>query len=121
MVESLAASLGGEVVPVEAITEGDLTLELDGTVIGGYRHAGLQGALERLIETVERELGRPIGRLDRAGKQEAVRRLDELGAFTLRRAVEDVADRLEVSRFTVYNYLNAGIRSEPGTSERTDR
>jgi predicted transcriptional regulator YheO len=25
----------------------------------------------------------------------------------IRRAVEDVADRLGVSRFTVYNYLNA--------------
>ncbi len=35
-----------------------------------------------------------------------MRRLDELGAFTLRKAVEDIADRLEVSRFTVYNYLN---------------
>ena len=33
--------------------------------------------------------------------------LDERGAFTLRRAVEDVADAMGVSRITVYNYLNA--------------
>ena len=33
--------------------------------------------------------------------------LDQRGAFTLRRAVEDVADALAVSRITVYNYLNA--------------
>ena len=40
-------------------------------------------------------------------KQRAVRLLDERGAFTLRKAVEDVADALGVSRFTVYNYLNS--------------
>jgi predicted transcriptional regulator YheO len=33
--------------------------------------------------------------------------LDQRGAFTLRRAVEDVADATGVSRITVYNYLNA--------------
>ena len=30
----------------------------------------------------------------------------ERGAFILRRAVEDVADAMGVSRITVYNYLN---------------
>jgi predicted transcriptional regulator YheO len=33
--------------------------------------------------------------------------LDDRGAFQLRRSVEEVADALGVSRFTVYNYLNA--------------
>ena len=37
----------------------------------------------------------------------ATRMLDQRGAFTLRRAVEDVADAMGVSRITVYNYLNA--------------
>ena len=36
--------------------------------------------------------------------------LDERGAFQLRKSVEEVADALGVSRFTVYNYLNAGAR-----------
>ena len=43
----------------------------------------------------------------REEKQRAVRLLDERGAFTLRRAVEQVADAMGVSRITVYNYLNA--------------
>jgi uncharacterized protein YqgV (UPF0045/DUF77 family) len=67
----------------------------------------LRGALERLIGFVERELGSRLSELDREGKQRAVRLLDEAGAFTLRRSVEDVADALGVSRITVYNYLNA--------------
>lgn len=70
----------------------------------------LRGALERLIGFVERELGCRLSELDRDGKQRAVRLLDEAGAFTLRRSVEDVADALGVSRITVYNYLNAILR-----------
>jgi len=32
--------------------------------------------------------------------------LNEAGAFQLRKSVEQVAEVLGVSRFTVYNYLN---------------
>ncbi len=106
-VEPLALALGGSIVGPEDLTDGDIPLRWDETVVGGFRATGLQGALDRLIDHVERELGRRITELDRSGKQDVVRRLDELGAFTLRKAVEDIADRLEVSRFTVYNYLNA--------------
>jgi predicted transcriptional regulator YheO len=67
----------------------------------------LHGALDRLIESVEKELKGSLKNLSRADKQRAVRLLDERGAFTLRRAVEDVADAMGVSRITVYNYLNA--------------
>jgi predicted transcriptional regulator YheO len=39
-----------------------------------------------------------------------VKLLNDRGAFSLRRSVEDVADALGVSRITVYNYLNAVTR-----------
>ena len=42
----------------------------------------------------------------REDKQRAVARLHDLGAFNLRKSVEDVATALGVSRFTVYNYLD---------------
>ncbi|MDH3678397.1 MAG: helix-turn-helix domain-containing protein [Acidimicrobiia bacterium] len=113
MIKPLAAALGGTLVGPEEVTDSDIALEWEGRIIGGYRSVGLDGALDRLVTTVERELGRPINELNRAGKQEAVRRLEELGAFNLRRAVEDIADRLQVSRFTVYNYLNASTRALP--------
>ena len=45
--------------------------------------------------------------MTRAEKQQLVRYLDERGAFALRRSVESVAETLGVSRFTVYNYLDA--------------
>lgn len=105
--EPLVDELGGKVVDASEIIDGDVPLHWEGVLVGAYRPTGLQGALDRLIKQVEREMGGPIAGLDRASKQEVVRRLDELGAFNLRKAVEDIADRLEVSRFTVYNYLNS--------------
>ncbi len=67
----------------------------------------MHDALTRMIGDVELELGAPLVALSREGKQAAVRLLDARGAFLLRKAVEDVADAMGVSRITIYNYLNA--------------
>ena len=76
--------------------------------------ADLSDGLARLIADVERELGSPLAELPRAGKQRAVRLLEERGAFEMRRSAETVAEALGVTRFTVYNYLNRN-RDEPAT------
>ena len=68
---------------------------------------GLQEALKRLIDQVEAELGGTLRSLEREAKQAAVKLLEERGAFLLRGAIEDVASSMEVSRITIYNYLNA--------------
>jgi hypothetical protein len=109
-VAPVAEAVGGSVVEVDALAPGDIPLRWGGELIGGVRLATeLHGALERMIADVERELGSPLDQLSREDKQRAVRMLDERGAFTLRKAVEDVADALGVSRFTVYNYLNSTV------------
>ena len=111
-IEPVADALGAQLVDVGSLQPGDIPLEWDGEVVGGFRLPPLQGALSRLVEGVERELGAPLGQLSREDKQRAVRLLEHRGAFMLRRSVEDVADVLGVSRITVYNYLNAQ-RAEP--------
>lgn len=68
---------------------------------------GLHDALSRIVWSVETELGDRLEDLSREDKQAAVRLLDESGAFLLKRSVEDVAERMGVSRITIYNYLNA--------------
>ncbi|HSL59044.1 MAG TPA: helix-turn-helix domain-containing protein [Acidimicrobiales bacterium] len=108
----VATALGATLVEAGDLEPGDVPLEWDGQVVGGLRVAGLHGALGRLLDQAEREMGAPLAELDREDKQEVVRRLDEQGAFTIRRAVEEVADVLGVSRFTIYNYLNASDRPE---------
>lgn len=71
------------------------------------RSNSMHGALDRMLLEIEVELGQPIEEMNRLTKQNVVRLLHERGAFNLRGSVEDVADHLGVSRFTVYNYLNA--------------
>jgi len=100
-------SMGGQVLAPEFRQAFDVPIIWEGEMIAVVRPPTLHGALDRLIASVEQQLGARLPLLSREDKQRAVRLLDEGGAFTLRRAVEDVADALGVSRITVYNYLNA--------------
>ena len=106
-VRPVAEAMGARLVPVAEREPSDLPLQWEGQTVGYVRLPPLHGALDRLIEGVERDLGARLAELSREDKQRAIRMLDERGAFILRRAVEDVADVMGVSRFTVYNYLNA--------------
>jgi hypothetical protein len=105
--EPLADALGATLVGVDDVEPGDVVLRWEGQAVGGFRLPGLHGVLERLVANAEREVGVPVAAMTREQKQSVVHRLDEGGAFTLRRGVEDVADLLGLSRFTIYNYLNA--------------
>lgn len=104
--EPVAEALGATIVSATRVRQGDIQLCWEGQVVGGLRLPGVDGTLERLIAWVEDELGAPLAELSREDRQRAVQMLNARGAFRLRRAVEDVADALGVSRFTVYNYLN---------------
>jgi hypothetical protein len=106
-VRPVVDAVGATLVPPDEREPSDVALIWDGTVVGAVRLPPLHGALDRLIDSVETELGGQLPSLSREDKQRAVRLLDERGAFTLRRSVEDVADAMGVSRITVYNYLNA--------------
>ena len=105
--DPVADALGAKLVSGTRTRTGDILLEWDGEVVGALRLPGVHGTLDRMIGAVEDELGQALKDLSREDKQEAVRMLDARGAFQLRKAVEDVADAMGVSRFTVYNYLNA--------------
>ena len=106
-VKPILDAVGAQLISVDDARISDMALEWEGEIIAAVRLPRLQGALERLIEQVEKELGARLPDLSRNNKQLAVKLLDQRGAFTLRRAVEDVADAMGVSRITVYNYLNA--------------
>jgi hypothetical protein len=106
-VKPILDAVGAQLISVDDARISDMALEWDGEIIAAVRLPQLYGALDRLIEQVEKELGCPLPNLSRHEKQLAVKMLDQRGAFILRRAVEDVADAMGVSRITVYNYLNA--------------
>ena len=79
----------------------------EGSVVGAVRLGSLSGALGRLVAHIEADLGGALSGLGRVEKQAAVRMLDQRGAFHLRKAIEDIAERMGVSRITIYSYLNA--------------
>ncbi len=106
-VQPVVDAVGAQLVDADGAEPSDVPLVWDGKTVGAVRMPPLHGALDRLIDNVEAELGGRLPTLSREDKQRAVRILDERGAFILRRAVEDVADAMGVSRITVYNYLNA--------------
>jgi hypothetical protein len=103
----LVDAAGAETVGASDVTGSDVALIWNGDIVAGVRLPSIHGSLDRIIAVVETELGAPLPTLSRPGKQQAIRRLDELGAFVLRRAVEDVAEAMGMSRITVYSYLNA--------------
>jgi uncharacterized protein YqgV (UPF0045/DUF77 family) len=103
----LVQALDARMVLTGDLAAGDIPLAFDGELLGGLRLPRAHGMLDRLIADVERDLGAALSELSREEKQQAVKLLDERGAFNLRRSMEDVADALGVSRITVYNYLNA--------------
>ena len=103
----IVEDLGGSFVAVRSHRPGDLPIEWDGDTVGYVRGSELHGALDRLIHSVEREVGTRLADMSRAEKQTTVRLLDEHGAFLLRGAVDDVASWMGVSRVTLYSYLNA--------------
>ena len=106
----LVDALGAELIDVASARSSDVAISWDGAPVVAVRLPHLHRSLDRLLAVVQAELGAPIGELSRDQQQRAVRRLDELGAFTLRRAVDDIAAAIGISRFTVYNYLNALYR-----------
>lgn len=125
-IHPLVSRIGATIVDPNDLRSEDIPLAWEGVVVAGIRlmpgtsagpdtgfvpsdsriepepAAGLDG----ILADVETQLGAPLSGLDRAGKQRAVRMLEETGAFSYRKSVEAVASALGISRFTVYNYLN---------------
>lgn len=113
-VAPLLERVGGDLVPPQDMTDGDVPLVWEGTTLAGVRlpvpppAAPLEtvGDLSRMLADLAAELGGSLADLPRADKQRAVRLLEERGAFAYRKSAETVAEALGVTRFTVYNYLN---------------
>ncbi|UCM91017.1 helix-turn-helix domain-containing protein [Streptomyces marincola] len=102
----LVAAIGGEMIEPGQERDDDVLLAWAGAPAVAVRLPLLSASLEHVLAELARTHGRPLADLDRATKQQIVRRLEARGAFAMRHGVETVAAALGVSRFTVYNYLN---------------
>ena len=73
------------------------------------------GTLDELLEKVftkaQKKIGKPIEKMQKDDKLEMVRYLQKRGVFLVKGTIEKVANFLNVSRYTIYNYL-VEVRSQ---------
>ena len=62
-----------------------------------------------IVENTIHKYGRPVIYLTKDEKVSIVKDLEDKGVFLIKGAIDYVADSLQVSRYTIYNYLD-GIR-----------
>lgn len=81
--------LGGEAAPeAEEIFAGDIR-----DVVAG------------MVTQLLNEMGKTPAAMSRDEKMEVVKSLEERGAFLVKRSAEQVADALDLSRYTIFSYL----------------
>jgi predicted transcriptional regulator YheO len=68
---------------------------------------------EDLIEQALAEVDMPIAAMKKRHKLAVVAVLEERGFFLIKDAVDTIAERLGVTRFTIYNYLNEITSTAP--------
>lgn len=61
--------------------------------------------MEQMIAECTKKVGKPIQLMNKEEKIVFIGMLDEMGLFLIKGAVQQIADLLDVSKYTIYNYL----------------
>jgi len=61
--------------------------------------------LANIIQEAKNEIGKPISLMQKEDKLKVVKIADEKGAFLIKGSIDKIAEELNVSRYTVYNYM----------------
>lgn len=65
----------------------------------------LEELLDKLFSEAKSRIGKPISSMKKEDKIEIIRYLNSKQFFLVKGAIEDIAEKLGVTRYTVYNYL----------------
>lgn len=66
----------------------------------------LEDLLDKLFNEAKSRIGKPISSMKKEDKIEIIRYLNSKQFFLVKGAIEDIAKKLGVTRYTVYNYLS---------------
>lgn len=69
--------------------------------------------LDRLIEESVEHVGKPVALMNKEDKIKAIRYLDEKGAFLIKKSGDKVTKVYDISKYTLYNYLDSKEGMEP--------
>ena len=67
--------------------------------------ADIREVVAGMITKILAEMGKTPAAMSRDEKMEVVKRLEERGAFLVKRSAEQVAEALDLSRYTIFSYL----------------
>ncbi len=70
--------------------------------------------LDSLIEQALDLVGKPVAVMNKEDKVRVVQFLNDAGAFLITKSGDKVAGLLDISKFTLYNYMDAGKKEEKG-------
>jgi len=74
--------------------------------------SGVSNILDRLIEESAVLVGKPVALMNKDDKVKAIKYLDEKGAFLIRNSGDKVSKYFDISKYTLYNYLDYVKRME---------
>lgn len=77
-----------------------------GTEVRETYASDINDLLKNLLEESVQIVGKPVPFMQKEDKMKALEFLDERGVFNVKRAADRVAAYLDVSKYTVYNYLD---------------
>jgi predicted transcriptional regulator YheO len=63
--------------------------------------------LDALIQESLQQVGKPVAHMSKEDKTKGIEYLDRKGAFLIKKSVDRVAKFYEVSRYTIYSYLDS--------------
>jgi predicted transcriptional regulator YheO len=66
--------------------------------------------LDFLLQECQKEIGKPVSHMTKEEKIQAIEFLDKRGAFLVKKAGDKICKFFDISKFTLYNYLD-NIRS----------
>jgi predicted transcriptional regulator YheO len=79
----------------------------------------IRDVVAAMIARALAEVAKSVASMSRDEKMDVVRRLEERGAFLVKRSAEQVAEALDLSRFTIFSYLKE-IRAGNGAGAHED-
>lgn len=65
----------------------------------------LENRLSELFDKAIEHIGKPLPFMRKADRVEMVRFLNEKGAFSIHKGIPIIAEKMNISRYTIYNYL----------------
>lgn len=63
--------------------------------------------LDQLIEEADKFIGKPVAMMTKEDKTRAIQYLNDKGAFLVKKAGDKVSKHYDISKYTLYNYMDA--------------